>query len=286
MKVNTIKRIVPHRWHPYLGALRRWLRSLPPRPRWQKWRLLADRSLSGSERELLKKASGKIYFNDTMYDGRGAHYFKVGLSAMHCIEEAMAQAKLTDPPTILDFPCGSGRVLRFLAPRFPKAQLAACDLQSEAVRFCARTFGAEASYSSATLDELELGKKFDLIWCGSLATHFNEPDILALLRLFARHLRTGGLLIVTTHGDFVAQRLPRREFDYGLADEQVERIVQDYSRNGFAFTEYVGEQNWGVSLTSPAWLRARVRELGCWREVYFKERGWDRHQDVFGLVKQ
>jgi len=37
-----------------------------------KQRLLADPSLTERERELLRKVSGKIYFNDTMYDGDGA----------------------------------------------------------------------------------------------------------------------------------------------------------------------------------------------------------------------
>ncbi len=50
--------------------------------------------------------------------------------------------------------------------------------------------------------------------------------------------------------------------------------------------DYPGEKDWGVSLTSPGWIRARVRELGGLREVYFKERGWDDHQDVFGFVQE
>ncbi len=284
MNLNQIKRVVPHSLRPYLGALRHWVRSLPPRPLLQKKRLLSDPALTESERELLGKVSGKIYFNDTMYDGDGAHYFKVGLSAIRCIDSALAQAKVTNVRTILDLPCGSGRVLRFLAQRFPEAEITAGEIQTGPVQFCVRTFGAQPAHSSVNLDEVQLAKKFELIWCGSLATHLNERDILALIRLFARHLAPGGLAMFTTHGDYAAQRVARREFDYSIPEDQIDRLVHDYKQAGYGFADYAGERNWGVSLTSPDWVRARVRELGDLREVYFKEHGWDNHQDVFGFV--
>ena len=285
MSINQFKRVVPGPLRPYLGALRRWVRSMPPRPQLQKQRLLSDPSLSETERELLGKVSGKIYFNDTMYDGDGAHYYKVGLSAIRCIDEAVAQANSQAVQTILDLPCGSGRVLRFLAQRFAEAEVTACEIQSGPVQFCVRTFGARPAYSSVNLDEVELAKKFDLIWCGSLATHLNQRDIVALLRLFVRHLSPGGLAVFTTHGDFAAQRVARREFDYSIPEDQIERLVHHYRRAGYGFADYAGERNWGVSLTSSEWIRARVDELGGLREVYFKEHGWDNHQDVFGFAK-
>jgi SAM-dependent methyltransferase len=285
MKVNTIKRIVPQQWHPYFGVVRRWLRRLPPRPGWQKWRLLSDRSLTDEQRELLRKVSGQIYFNDTMYDGDGAHYFKVGLSALQVIDDALARAQLTEVRSILDLPCGSGRVLRFLVKRFPQAQITACEIERGPVEFCVRTFGATPAYSSTNLDQLALGTKFDLAWCGSLATHLNERDLVALFRLFARHVTAGGLLVFTTHGDFAARRLRLGQFDYSVPQESCDEISRAYSETGYGFANYAGQLNWGVSLTSPEWIRARVSELGTWREVYFKEHGWDNHQDVFGFVR-
>ena len=282
--VTALKGIVPRGLWPYLGATRRWLRTIPPQTQLQKRRLLSNSSLSDTERELLGKVSARIYYNDGMYHGDGVHYFKVGLSAIHCIDEALASARLKDPRTILDLPCGSGRVLRFLRRRFPEASITAAELETGPVEFCARTFGAEPAFSSLNLDEVSLGKTFDLIWCGSLVTHLNERGIVSLFRLFRRHLAPGGLMMVTTHGDFVARRIPTRDFDYGLTDEQIARIGVDYPSSGYRFEDYPGEKDYGVSLTSPEWIHARIRELGGLREVYFKERGWDDHQDVFGFV--
>jgi len=220
-----------------------------------------------------------------MYDGDGVHYFKVGLSAISCINEALEGAGLKTVRRILDLPCGSGRVLRFLAQQFPEAEITACELERGPVEFCARTFGARPAYSSLDLDEVSFEKKFDLIWCGSLVTHLTEVGITALLSLFYRHLETGGLMIFTTHGDFVARRLPTRDFDYGLTPEQIDRIGSGYPATGYGFEDYPGDKGYGVSLTSAEWIRTRVRELGDLREVFFKERGWDNHQDVFGFVR-
>ena len=286
MDVQRLKRVVPRPLWPYLGAVRRWVRTVPPRPCRNKQRLLSDASLSEYERALLQRVSSRIYYNDGMYDGHGVHYFKVGLSAISCINEALESAGLKTVRTILDLPCGSGRVLRFLAQRFPEAEITACELERGPVEFCARTFGARPAYSSLDLDEVSFEKKFDLIWCGSLVTHLTEVGITALLRLFHRHLETGGLMIFTTHGDFVARRLPKRDFDYGLTAEQISRIRHDYPKSGYGFRDYSGEKDYGVSLTSPGWIRARVQELDGLREVYFKERGWDQHQDVFGFVRE
>ena len=285
MNIQGIKRIVPRSLWPYLGAARRWVRAIPPRPRLQKQRLLSDPSLTKTERELLKNVSGKIYFNDGMYHGNGVHYFKVGLSAIHCIDEALARADLKEVRTILDLPCGSGRVMRFLRHRFPEAEITACELEAGPVEFCVRTFGAEPAFSSLNLDEVSLGKQFDLIWCGSLITHLNECGIVALLRLFHRHLAASGIMIFTTNGDFVARTIPTRDFDYGLEEKQTDRIGIEYPQTGYGFEDYPGEKDSGVSLTSPEWIRTRVCEVGGLREVFFKQRGWDDHQDVFGFVR-
>lgn len=221
-----------------------------------------------------------------MYKGDGAHYFKVGLSAVRAIDEVLKRAELKEVRSVLDMPCGYGRVLRFLTLRFPQAQVTACEIDREAVDFCVREFGAKPFRSIADFDALDLGSRFDLIWCGSLATHLDDEKIRALLRLFSRHLSRGGLLIFTTHGDPVARDMPKRILDYGLTDEQTARITSEYERTGFAYTDYPDRENYGISLTSPAWVREQARRVGNLREVCFAERGWDFHQDVYGFVSE
>jgi len=281
---HTLKRVVPRGLHPSLGAARRLVRSLPPRTAAQKVRLLQDPTLDPGERELLRRASSRVHYEDGMYKGDGAHYFKVGLSALRCIDEAVASAGLREVRRVLDLPCGYGRVLRFLVHRFPEARITACEIDRAAVDFCVREFGAAPAYSRADLDAVDLGARFDLIWCGSLATHLGAEPTLALLKLFRRHLAPSGLALFTTHGDFVARRLPTKDFDYGLTDERIARITRAYAREGHAYTDYPDRESYGISLTSPAWVREQARRAGRLREVYFKPRGWDEHQDVYGFV--
>ncbi|MFN2599390.1 MAG: trans-aconitate 2-methyltransferase [Pyrinomonadaceae bacterium] len=286
---QKLARRLPRRLRRELGALRRRARSLPSRTSRQKQRLLADPSLTARERELLDAASSAIFFDDGMYTGDGAHYYRVGLSAIRCIDAALDAAGFSDVRRVLDLPSGGGRVLRFLVRRFPAAKVTACDIQRDAVAFCAKTFGAVPAYSTPDFDELSLGARFDLIWCGSLVTHLDAAPIRSLLEFFKRHLAPAGLLVFTTMGDYVARRLPTREFDYDLTDDQIPTVTAEYARAGFAFSDYPPGgydvvSSCGVTLTSPAWVRDEVRRIGGLREVYFAERGWDDHQDVFGFV--
>jgi SAM-dependent methyltransferase len=266
--------------------LRRRARALSFRTAAQKRRLLEDPTLAAPERELLRQVESRISPRDTMYTGDGAHYFKVGLSAMRALEEALRRANLTAVGRVLDLPCGHGRVLRFLSRRFPEASFTACDLDRDGVDFCARAFGATPVYSLTDLDALSFDTTFDLIWCGSLITHLDAAQTRALFRLFARHLAPGGLLLFSAHGDFVARRMPSGEFDYMLAGEQVERITRRYAETGFGYEDYAGQGGYGVALTSPAWIRARIEEVGGLKEVYSGERVWDAHHDVYGYVRE
>jgi SAM-dependent methyltransferase len=289
---QKLKNVVPSRFHPYLGEIKRRLRSRPARTRRQWQRLLADPALSDQERELLKQVETRISPGDGMYSGDGAHYFKVGLSAIGCLDVAIDAAGLDTVKRILDLPCGHGRVLRFLVLRFPEARFTASDLDRKGVDFCVRVFGVEGVYSQLDLPEFSLDTQFDLIWCGSLITHLNETGIRGLLSFFARHLSSGGLMIFTTHGERVIQRLLNRTFDYGIANENIPAMIDDYRKDGFGFTDYprasdygVSGSGYGVSLTTPEWIRAEAEKLGL-NEVYFCEHGWDDHQDVYGFVRQ
>lgn len=283
---HTLKQILPRSLRTRLGAVRRRARALAYRTAAQKRRLLEDQMLAAPERELLRQVESRISPRDTMYTGDGAHYFKVGLSAMRAVEEAMRRANLSAVGRVLDLPCGHGRVLRFLSRRFPQAACTACDLDRDGVDFCARVFGATPVYSTSDLDTLSFDARFDLIWCGSLITHLDANQTRALFRLFARQLAPGGLLVFSAHGDFVARRMPTGEFDYMLTGAQVETITRRYAETGFGYEDYAGQGGYGVALTSPAWIRARIKEVSGLKEVYFAERIWDAHHDIYGYIRE
>jgi SAM-dependent methyltransferase len=260
--------------------------TIPARTERKRARYLRTAVLSSDESRLIREASSRIDPSDLMYLGDFAHYAGVGLSAIRCIDAAMSAAGSGHPRNVLDLPSGGGRVLRLLLPRFPSARIVACDLDKDALAFCRRNFPTvSVMESDADLDALDLGILFDLIWCGSLATHLDAPSVSALLRLFHRHLAPSGLAVFSTHGDFVAERIPRRsEFDYLLTDDQIRSLVAQYPR-GFAYVDYPGSARYGVSLISPEWLRRRIAAIEGLEEVWFKPRGWDDHHDVYGVLR-
>src|SRR5205085_7395264 len=170
--------------------------------------------------------------------------------------------------------------------RFPDARVTACELLPDAVRFCAATFNAIPAQSAYELDTLTLGARYDLIWCGSLATHLDARRPRELLRFFARHLAPGGLLLFTTHGEYVAGRIYDMADFYGLHRPDIPALVESFRQTGHGYLDYPEQPGYGVSLTAPAWVRAEAGSVGGLREVYFRARGWDEHQDVYGFVKE
>lgn len=267
-----------------LTAMRQRLRSA--RSRWRRRALATparvrcgarrlERRLDPRERELLERVDKRIHFTDAMYLGDVEHYFAVGLSALACIEAALD----SEPKLVLDVACGHGRVLRWLAARYPRASLTACDVDADGVAFCSRELGADGLVAPVRPAELELPRRYDLIWCGSLLTHLDAADGEALIERLSSALAPGGTLVLTTVGDHGAERMRGGE-TYHLPPERARAVVAAYERDGFGYADYGGHERWGVTLTSPAWVRARAHGL---EEVWFGERAWDAHQDVLAF---
>jgi SAM-dependent methyltransferase len=112
----------------------------------------------------------------------------------------MFLAETVSVKTVLDMPCGFGRVARHLRTAFPHAKLTCCDLYQDRVDFCSREFRADGVKSKENYDDIEFPHTFDLIWVGSLLTHLPEPLFKKALALFSRSLSPNGIAVVTTQG--------------------------------------------------------------------------------------
>jgi len=265
-------------------ALMRRFRVLRLRAALDRRRAARDPSIDERHRRLARAVSTRISPRDAMHGGGGRHYFSVGQSGLACAEAAIAAAGLARVNTLLDLPCGHGRVLRWLRARFPEAQVTVSDLDRDGVDFCARTFAARPVYSRPDFDALTLGGGFDVIWCGSLATHLDEPTVRELLALMQRHLADGGVAVVTTHGARAAERLGAGDTIYAMGPAAAGALLRGYEADGFGYGDYAGEAGYGVSLSTPEWMRSAAAAAGL-REVLFLEHGWDDHQDVFGVMR-
>jgi SAM-dependent methyltransferase len=213
-------------------------------------------------------------------------YFLWGDSALRCIGLAMAAVGKQETASILDFPCGHGRVLRTLKSAFPDAKLTACDIDSDGVDFCERTFDAQGVYSNADLNQVDLDGNFDVIWVGSLFTHLPEARWGSFLSFLTDRLAPTGLLVFTTHGPWYAQQIREESSPLGgVSAAALVEMLRGFDETGFGFAAYPEFDDYGLSLSAPAEVTKRLQALDGMRLALYLERGWRGHQDVVAYQK-
>jgi SAM-dependent methyltransferase len=247
--------------------------------------LLASATLSDNEKALLDKVSLQVHYKDGMYVKNAGHYLSVGLSAIRCIDDALVKANGDNIiHSVLDLPCGYGRVLRFLRVRFPAADITASEIDSKMLAFCKHAFSVKTVASGVDFNQLSQYGKFDLIWCGSLITHLNEKASTELLRFFYSHLSPNGLCVFTTHGLFSVDSIQNQTNTYGLNPDAQKELLSRFYSKGYGYVDYYKKHGYGISLVSHEHISEMAHTVGAWRETYFMERGWDNHQDVYGYT--
>jgi SAM-dependent methyltransferase len=250
-------------------------------------KLLSDTSVPDADKALLDKVSLRIHRDDGMYSPSDArHYLSVGLSAVRCIQQALERTNGNrSVESILDLPCGYGRMLRFLRVRFPKADITASEIDTSPLDFCEDAFAVRTARSDKDFRKLSLSGRFDLIWCGSLVTHLDERATSDLLAFFHDHLSPGGLCVVTTHGRLTADWMEKRLHTYGLTPSAQRQVLSQFRDNGYGYADYENWPGYGISVVSRERMLALARDVGRWNESSFFERGWDNHQDVYAFTR-
>lgn len=221
-------------------------------------------------------------------------YWRNGKNALEIILQAMLVTGKNDRRTILDFSCGYGRVARHLDAAFPRANITAHDIYEDKILFCARELSCPPVLSEHNFNDLAVDVKFDLFWCGSLFTHLPEHKFRDCLALFSRSLALDGIAIFTTHG--------RHSYQFGrdnyLPASQFALVQAQYEKKGFGYADYndapsaftnnsaAFTNNYGIALSSPAYIASVIDPDTSVRIVSFTERGWSDHQDVVVIQKK
>jgi CBS domain-containing protein/SAM-dependent methyltransferase len=187
---------------------------------------------------------------DKMYGGLRGPYVLAGTTALTLVRKAMALAGVQNAPeVILDLPCGHGRVTRVLRAAYPDSTLIACDLDRDGVDFCAEKFAAVPVYGNTDPARVRIEQPVDLIWVGSLFTHIDPARWNDFLDLFARVLRPGGILVLTT---FDRPRLPILDA-MNLPDPK--ELLRERDARGVAFQSYVHDENYGIAVAGADHVR-------------------------------
>ena len=223
--------------------------------------------------------------HETMPFKRRDVYDAQGQSAVHLVTSLSSLLGI-EVGSILDFPCGHGRIMRAFRAAFPDARLVACDLDERGVSFCAETFGAVPVLSSVDLATVDIGSKVDIVWIGSLLTHVDPEGWNAVFDFAERSVRDGGLIVATYAGAFVAEMF--RAGDYRFADpDEAERALSEYDATGFGFMQYnTHDRRYGQTVTSYEWASRFVAGRAVLRPVVHFERGWAARQTVIAAVRE
>ena len=136
--------------------------------------------------------------------GHGENTLREAFSFYRIVSKA---ASSTRPKVAMDFGCGWGRITRFFIKDFQKDKLFGVDPVSEGIE------ASRASNPWATFEEIQLhppislpSSSVDLIFAFSVFSHLTELVHLEWIGEFARLLRRGGTLVVTTRPrDFILE---------------------------------------------------------------------------------
>jgi SAM-dependent methyltransferase len=225
--------------------------------------------------------------NDDMLIGeKSEQYFQVGRSAVELIVEAMLLARRTAFPTILDMPCGGGRVTRHLVKLFPDAKIFASDVEKNKQRDVVTQFGVEGIDIAADFSQPS-SQKYDLIFVGSLLTHLKEGMFLRVLDYCIDALRPGGVLIATTAGRTVMNSRVRRAKRIGQPHFNPAKF-QNFEHMFFGDdtpSSRYGGVVYASGFAPVSWAARQVEARNDARWLANKEAGWARAQDAMIIQK-
>jgi SAM-dependent methyltransferase len=229
--------------------------------------------------------SEELAETDVMYAGSMAHYLAVGRSAIGVVARAMLLTEKAEFPSVLDLPCGGGRVTRHLIKLLPDAELFVSDLDKTLEAFTVSHFGGIPVDAGRDF-EVAPPRTFDLIFVGSLVTHLDAPMFEQALNWFKGALSPEGVLILTTAGrraEFLQRTVIRT-----LDPAQWSAAASQFATSGFGYieTESHSGRTYGASLSLPSWVMRLIETDPRVRIAGFQEGAWDHHQDVVILQKR
>jgi SAM-dependent methyltransferase len=136
---------------------------------------------------------------------------------------------------VLDFGCGSGRLLRFLAQFSPERRYCGCDVIEEAIEHLKQSgIPGEFMMIPSAPPTSFVDQSFDVIFAWSIFSHYSESLHLDWLQDLKRVLRPGGVLLATIHSP---ESIDTQRADPRVAERiDFDEIEKSYNSGDFAFS--------------------------------------------------
>lgn len=228
--------------------------------------------------------NAEISIYDDMYQGNFQHYYNVGIEAALFLSKNYSSLTRKSPSKILDFPCGYGRVTRWLRIFFPESMIYGSDLLIQGINFCTKMFDIRSFESNLSFKLISAPGNFDIIWVGSLITHLSEDKAQEMLEFLIGQLAPGGMLAVSYIGEEMEHKFQSVNAPYGLNNAAKDEIYAEYQKTGYGYANYPLQSGYGISLISEGWWRRKVSSLFD-TKVYLHNLAWDKHHNIAVLVR-
>lgn len=197
-----------------------------------------------------------------------SQYFNISIQQFNCFRQ-VAESGFDNPENlqILDFACGYGRLLRFLAAWLPKSNIRGAEIQADALEANKHLFGIEGHLSGSDPETFSLNRRFDMIWVASLFSHLPDRLFRAWLGKLHSLLAPGGVLCFSVRDESqFAGTMPTDGFVYR---PESERIPIDSSIYGTAWaSERYVRQAIDSSVSVPTACMRIPRALAMEQDLY------------------
>ncbi len=173
---------------------------------------------------------------------------------------------------LLDFASGYGRTTRFLVRALDAARITVVEIDADAVRFQAETFGVRGVVSAHDPRALSLAGPFDLVLAVSLFTHLPEGRFEAWLGRLWGLVAPRGLLAFSTTGERVmpgSVRMPSSGFAYAPQSETTRLSGEEY----------------GTTWVTPEFVRRAAAATAPEARIAFRADGLSGAQDLYVLAR-
>ena len=140
---------------------------------------------------------------------------------------------------VLDFGCGSGRVLPHMAAHAPAAGLHGCDVDADAIAWAARHLpGIDWTVSPFRPPLPYPDASFDLVYSVSVFSHLDEPLQDAWLAELRRVVTPGGWALLTVHGPHAFEEFRSGRVDSAWCAGAAERLPDGLGDDAMEFVPY------------------------------------------------
>jgi 2-polyprenyl-3-methyl-5-hydroxy-6-metoxy-1,4-benzoquinol methylase len=232
----------------------------------------------------IQNLNGQISIFDDMYQGDLNHYLKCGFEAAQFIQRHVSVDTKNESINILDFPCGYGRVTRWLRLYFPRAKIMGSDTVRNGVDFSVLNFGLIPFSTSEDFYDIQLDQRFDIIWVGSLITHISESRAVQLLSFLLQKMKPDGQIFLSYIGEETEEKFSLgKNPPYGFEHkESAEEVLATFRKNGYGYSDYPHQKDYGISLISRPWWTNWATNSGDLM-LQFHSRAWDNHHNILQI---